>query len=68
MNKGIAFMGDSITDFCCNRKCERYSGSGYATIVKAKLGCEYPEQFSFFNCGYSGAQRGFLRKHQTLSH
>ncbi len=56
MSKRIAFMGDSITDACRNRQSQRYCGSGYALIVRAKMGSRYPEKYEFMNCGYSGAR------------
>ena len=52
----ILFQGDSITDV--GRNNERGSmcdiGQGYALIVSAKLGCDYPGKFEFVNRGISG--------------
>ena len=50
----ILFQGDSITDALRNREDDRYRGAGYATLVSAKLGFEYPNQYEFINRGISG--------------
>lgn len=54
MPKLILFQGDSITD--CERGRENNSrlGTGYATMVKGELGCQYPGEYSFINRGISG--------------
>jgi lysophospholipase L1-like esterase len=53
----ILFQGDSITD--AFRKPDEINpafqiGNGYAFLVAAKLGYEYPGRFEFFNRGVSG--------------
>lgn len=52
--KRILFQGDSITD--CIRRREDFSnvGNGYALLLKAQLGFEYPEKFDFQNRGIGG--------------
>ena len=50
----ILFQGDSITDAARNREHEFYKGSGYANLVSAALGFEYPGEYEFFNRGVSG--------------
>ena len=50
----ILFQGDSITDALRTRDNENYLGSGYANIVSAKLGCDFPEKYKFINKGISG--------------
>lgn len=52
--KRILFQGDSITDALRIRDNEEFSGSGYATLVKAELGFEFPGEYEFFNRGISG--------------
>lgn len=54
MSKLILFQGDSITD--CGRVREDVSstGNGYANMVKASLGCQYPGEFVFINKGING--------------
>ena len=52
--KTILFQGDSITDAQRNRENDNYGGSGYATLVAASLGLEYPNKYRFFNRGISG--------------
>jgi lysophospholipase L1-like esterase len=54
MLKKILFQGDSITD--CGRKREAFygMGSGYANLVKASLGMDYPDTYEFINRGISG--------------
>ncbi len=50
----ILFQGDSITDVGRNRESDAWRGHGYATLVAARLGYEYPEQYEFINRGISG--------------
>ena len=50
----ILFQGDSITDAMRFRESEEYRGSGYATLVSAKLGFSYPNKYEFINRGISG--------------
>ncbi len=52
--KNIVFQGDSITDCGRSREDESNTGIGYATLVKAALGYEYPGEFTFYNRGVSG--------------
>lgn len=54
MMKRILFQGDSITD--CGRVREDFyhMGNGYANLVKATLGAEYPGEYEFINRGISG--------------
>ena len=53
--KKILFQGDSITDALRQRwETSVYNGSGYATLVSAHLGYEYPNRFEFVNRGISG--------------
>lgn len=55
MAKVILFQGDSVTDCDRRRNDNFYSlGFGYATMVKAELGCKYPEEYEFYNRGVSG--------------
>ncbi len=54
-NDVIVFIGDSITD--CGRNYEDASslGVGYALMVAARLGLQYPEKkLTFFNRGING--------------
>ncbi|QSF46948.1 SGNH/GDSL hydrolase family protein [Paenibacillus tianjinensis] len=54
-NDVIVFIGDSITD--CGRNYEDASslGVGYALMVAARLGLQYPEKkLAFFNRGING--------------
>ncbi len=54
MAKKILFYGDSITD-CRRQDHELYKlGNGYANMVAAYLGFEYPEEYEFVNTGTSG--------------
>ena len=53
-NMRILFQGDSITDARRDRDNDQYRGVGYATLVSAKLGFEYPNQHEFINRGVSG--------------
>ena len=52
--KRILFQGDSITD--CGRSRDDFSnlGNGYASLIKAQVGYDYPEMFDFQNRGISG--------------
>jgi len=50
----ILFQGDSITDAVRTRDHEYYKGSGYANLVSASLGFEYPGKYEFFNRGIGG--------------
>lgn len=52
--KTILFQGDSITDAGRSRDNDTVSGHGYAMLVKAKLGFEYPGKYTFYNRGVSG--------------
>lgn len=56
-NTKILFQGDSITDGgrCRNEDLNHVMGHGYAYLVAAKLGADYPERnLSFCNRGISG--------------
>ena len=50
----ILFQGDSITDATRWRESDQYRGSGYATIVAARLGYDHPGKYEFINRGISG--------------
>lgn len=50
----ILFQGDSITDMFRVRDREPYGGCGYATLVSAELGYEYPNEYEFINRGIGG--------------
>ena len=54
MAKIILFQGDSITD--CGRPRDNFygMGNGYANLVKASLGLDYPNEYEFLNRGVSG--------------
>ncbi len=54
MSKLILFQGDSITDCERNRTYSSLPGMGYPTLVKARLGFEYPGEYQFLNKGVSG--------------
>lgn len=54
--KTILFQGDSITDCGRDREIEQYMGWGYATMVAAELGINYPNNYEFINRGASGAR------------
>lgn len=54
MSKLILFQGDSITDCGRARENSAKTGDGYATLVKAHLGFEYPNKYQFENKGISG--------------
>lgn len=50
----ILFQGDSITDAVRTREHDFYKGSGYANLVSAALGFEYPGEHEFLNRGVGG--------------
>ncbi len=52
--KRVLFQGDSITDAERNRENDNYRGSGYSTLVAAKLGFEKPGKYEFINRGIGG--------------
>lgn len=52
--KRVLFQGDSITDAIRSRDSDEYRGSGYATLVSARLSCDNPGEFEFINRGVSG--------------
>lgn len=52
--KRILFQGDSITDMYRVRDLEPYGGCGYATLVSAELGYDYPKEYEFINRGIGG--------------
>lgn len=52
--KTILFQGDSITDAGRSKEDDRFTGYGYATLVKAQLGFENPGEYVFYNRGVSG--------------
>lgn len=52
--KRILFQGDSITDMYRVRDLEPYGGCGYATLVSAELGYDYPNEYEFINRGIGG--------------
>ena len=52
--KRILFQGDSITDCGRNRNDFYGMGNGYANLVKASLGTDYPNEYEFINRGISG--------------
>lgn len=54
MSQLILFQGDSITDALRSRDNDVYAGSGYPTLVRAKLGFEEPGKYAFLNRGVSG--------------
>lgn len=52
--KRIVFWGDSITD-CERNRANLYDlGKGYAFLVSAALGKEFPNEYEFINKGISG--------------
>lgn len=54
MIKRILFQGDSITD-CGRERVDFYGmGNGYANLVKASLGTDFPGEYEFINRGVSG--------------
>ncbi len=54
MSKRILFQGDSITDCGRNRNDFYGMGGGYANLVKASLGYDFPNEYEFINRGVSG--------------
>lgn len=52
--KTILFQGDSITDAGRSRENNEDRGRGYPSLVAAKLGVEYPDEYKFINRGISG--------------
>lgn len=54
MPKRILFQGDSITDWGRNREQFYDTGSGYATLVRAGMGVDYPGEYEFVNRGIGG--------------
>ncbi len=52
--KTILFQGDSITDAKRLYDNDNFAGSGYANLVKAEIGFDYPNQYEFYNRGISG--------------
>ena len=52
--KRILFQGDSITD-CGRDRNDAYSlGTGYAQMVSAMLGMDFPQEYAFMNRGIHG--------------
>lgn len=54
MRKVIVFQGDSITDAGRNYADDNYGCYGYATMVAAALGMDYPDKYKFYNRGVGG--------------
>ena len=54
MSKRILFQGESITDWGRNREQLYDTGSGYANLVRAELGADYPGEYEFINRGIGG--------------
>ena len=61
MAKRIVFWGDSITDAGRDRSAEtdksgynRYLGCGYAQLIQAALGYDFPDEYEVLNRGISG--------------
>ena len=52
--KTILFQGDSITDAGRSADNDTMTGFGYATLVRAELEYEYPEQYLIYNRGIGG--------------
>lgn len=52
--KRILFQGDSITDAGRDRENFYSAGTGYARLVSAKMGFDYPGEYEFLNRGVSG--------------
>lgn len=50
----ILFQGDSITDAIRERTRDEYRGSGYATMVTARLTHDHPGEYRCLNRGVSG--------------
>ena len=51
----VLFQGDTITDVGRSREYDRLSGSGYATLVAARLGFETPGEYECVNRGVGGS-------------
>ena len=56
MAKRILFQGDSITDCGRNREDFYGMGDGYANLVKAALGADFPGEYEFLNRGVGGSR------------
>lgn len=55
MSKVVLFQGDSITDSRRDRNdINHHLGTGYACMVAASLGADYPNAYKFINKGISG--------------
>lgn len=54
MKKVILFQGDSITDAGRNYQDGTSLGLGYPYFVSAQMGCEHPDEYTFWNRGISG--------------
>lgn len=52
--KTFVFQGDSITDAGRDYHNDDYRGSGYPTLVAARLGHDHPGEYRFLNRGVSG--------------
>lgn len=52
--KTVLFQGDSITDASRNRDLPECLGKGYANLVSARLGCDFPNDYEFINRGIGG--------------
>lgn len=53
MAKTILFQGDSITDVGRTQNGGPV-GRGYPLLITAELGCEFPNEYTFYNRGISG--------------
>lgn len=54
MSKVILFQGDSITDCGRDKNNPDSMGTGYANLVNASLGTDFPGEYQFYNRGVSG--------------
>lgn len=54
MAKRVLFFGDSITDCGRNRNDFYDLGNGYANLVNASLGMDFPNEYEFINRGIAG--------------
>lgn len=55
MSKLILFQGDSITDAGRDYgNPQSHAGTGYPTLVKARLGFDHPGEYTFINKGIGG--------------
>jgi lysophospholipase L1-like esterase len=52
--KRILFQGDSITDAHRLRDNDNFAGNGYPTLLKARIGADYPNEYECINRGVSG--------------